>query len=61
MFTVIIIIFSIIVLAQLWYIIRLRKVLDFVSKVLSMYASALVATDPNEEVKKVNEYIEHYK
>ena len=61
MFTVIVIIFSIIVIAQFWYIVRLRKVLDFVSNVLRMYAQAIVASDPNEEVKKINEYIEHYK
>ena len=52
MFTVIIIIFSIIVLFQLWYIIRLRRAIEYAAQVLRKYESALLMDDI---IRKVNE------
>ena len=43
MYTVIISIFSIIVLGQLWYIIRLRKAIEYAVKTLLKYEAALMA------------------
>lgn len=40
--TAIIIIFSIIVLGQLWYIIRLRKAINYAVEVLKKYESAIL-------------------
>ena len=52
MYTTIIIIFSIIVLGQLWYIIRLRKAIEYAAMVLKKYESALLMDDI---IRKVNE------
>ena len=43
MYTIIISIFSIIVLGQLWYIIRLRKAIEYAVKTLLKYEAALMA------------------
>jgi hypothetical protein len=52
MYTTIIIIFSIIVLGQLWYIIRLRKAIEYAAMVLKKYESALLM---DGIIRKVNE------
>ena len=52
MYTVIITIFSIIVLGQLWYIIRLRKTIEYAARILKKYESALLMDDI---IRKVNE------
>ena len=52
MYTAIIIIFSIIVLGQLWYIIRLRKAVEYAVIILKKYESALLMDDI---IRKVNE------
>lgn len=43
MYTIIISIFSIIVLGQLWYIIRLRKAIQYAVQTLLKYEAALMA------------------
>ena len=43
MYTIIISIFSIIVFGQLWYIIRLRKAIEYAVKTLLKYEAALMA------------------
>lgn len=50
--TAIIIIFSIIVLGQLWYIIRLRKAINYAVEVLKKYESAILMDDI---IRKVHE------
>lgn len=52
MYTVIIIIFSVIVLFQFWYIVRLRKAIEYAVQVLTKYESALLMDDI---IRKVNE------
>lgn len=53
MYTVIISIFSIIVLGQLWYIIRLRKAIEYAVKTLLKYEAALMADNMLvEQMKK---------
>lgn len=52
MYTTIIIIFSIIVLFQFWYIVRLRKAIEYAVQVLMKYESALLMDDI---IRKVNE------
>jgi hypothetical protein len=52
MYTTIIIIFSIIVLGQLWYIIRLRKAIEYAAMILKKYESALLM---DGIIRKVNE------
>ena len=52
MYTTIIIIFSIIVLFQFWYIVRLRKVIEYAAQILKKYESALLMDDI---IRKVNE------
>ena len=52
MHTTIIIIFSIIVLGQLWYIIRLRRAIEYAVQILKKYESALLMDDI---IRKVNE------
>lgn len=52
MYTVIIIIFSVIVLVQFWYIVRLRKAIEYAAQILKKYESALLMDDI---IRKVNE------
>lgn len=52
MYTTIIIIFSIIVLVQLMYIIRLRKAVQYAAMILKKYESAILMDDI---IRKVNE------
>ena len=53
MYTVIISIFSIIVLGQLWYIIRLRRAIEYAVKTLLKYEAALMADNMLvEQMKK---------
>lgn len=52
MYTAIVVIFSIIVFGQLWYIIRLRKAIEYAAAVLRKYESALLMDDI---IRKVNE------
>lgn len=52
MYTTIIIIFSLIVLFQFWYIVRLRKGIDYAVKILQKYESALLI---DGIIGKVNE------
>ena len=41
MYTVIIVIFSVIVLGQLWYILRLRKAIQYAIEILKKYETAM--------------------
>ena len=52
MYTAIIIIFSIIVLVQFWYIIRLRRAIEYAASILKKYESALLM---DGIIRKVNE------
>ena len=52
MYTVIIIIFSAIVLFQFWYIVRLRKAIEYAVKIMHKYESALLMDDI---IRKVND------
>ena len=52
MYTIIIIIFGIIVFGQLWYIIRLRNAIEYAVKILQKYEAALLVDDI---IRKVNE------
>lgn len=52
MYTTIIIIFSIIVLFQFWYIVRLRKTIEYAVLILRKYESALLMDDI---IRKVND------
>ncbi len=53
MYTIIISIFSIIVLGQLWYIIRLRKAIEYAVQTLLKYEAALMADNMLvEQMKK---------
>lgn len=52
MYTTIIIIFSIIVLVQFWYIVRLRRTIEYAAQILKRYESALLM---DGIIRKVNE------
>ena len=52
MYTTIIIIFSIIVLFQFWYIVRLRRTIEYAAQILKKYESAFLMDDI---IRKVNE------
>ena len=51
MYTTIVIIFSIIVLIQFWYIIRIRHALEYAVKVLEKYKVALLMNDIVGEIE----------
>lgn len=55
MYTTIIVIFSMIVLFQLWYIIRLRKAIEYAAQILKKYETALLMDDIIRKVNEKNE------